>query len=236
MSLNILTLLVLFLLYRINSSYLGSILPPKRAEPYKDCTIHLMNRLFETDQTVNFISENHKIVWVPQTIQHPFMVHVLEKPIKLVMKSYRNYIVYIDNADSLNVTLEKLKSSNIWDASESPRGTYIVATTSKQLKQIFQVLWNFDITNVILVSSEGTKKLPMLYTYTLLNCGQDIKIDFIQACNGNTKIIFNRATRNLSGCTIAVVERYRITKDLKLSGTTPGITSNVINLVGDVLI
>lgn len=200
MPLNILPFLGLFfILYEINFSYSTSIQElSNQTEPYENCINHLINSLFLADETIDFITENQRNIWVPPTIRRPFMVHVLEKPTKLFLKSYGNYILYADDIDSLDFTLGKLKNSNIWDISESSRETYVVVTTSKQLKQIFKVFWNFDITNMITVSLIGTKGSPKRYTYSLINCRSGFKINFIKICSGNSKIFFNRKLRNLT--------------------------------------
>lgn len=204
-------------------------------EPYKNCIYRLISDLFQVDETISFLSKNQTNIWIPNDIKNPLMVNILEKPTNLVLRSYHNYIIYSDEIENLNFTLRKLKTSNIWNESGSPRGKYIIITTSKQFKQIFKLFWSFTITNVILVNCENIKSSPKLYTYSLLNSGQDIQTNFIATCNENFKIIFDPKLRNFTDCNITVVEQYSLTTDLKVVGASLGIVANVIQLVGEAL-
>lgn len=208
----------------------------------KQHVIRLIGILFSKEDTIHFIFVNHMDVFLLKKIKNPFVISNINRSIRMSLKSYYNYVIYIENLKYLNYTLPNLIYSPMWHEKNSPRGHFLIITSSEDyLKESLEYLWKFNIINLIIIVENVHNNNCALKIYranpfeSSSKCARFAKINFIGCSNSISNLTFLNNKPTLQGCHFKVVHSVDI-KDL-MAGRREVFTNviKIINLLGELL-
>ncbi|KAF2893931.1 hypothetical protein ILUMI_12241 [Ignelater luminosus] len=91
---------------------------------------HLLQKLISPEETLQFIYDDSKDCQQLTNISNPYSITHINESIRGSLKLYNTYVIFTTNHTSFDETLTKLQQSNIWNPSNSPRGKFILVTSS----------------------------------------------------------------------------------------------------------
>ncbi|XP_031339597.1 uncharacterized protein LOC116168082 [Photinus pyralis] len=129
------------------------------------CLKHVIEEMFGTNETIHFLVPEdfayHSIYEVP----NPKIVVTINSEIhEIPSNAGRNFVIHAENWYSLELALEYLNHSSIWNGTWSPVGKFLLFTNEKNASVLFQTLWRYKLVRSVVVLSEESNPVPELYT------------------------------------------------------------------------
>ncbi|KAK5638880.1 hypothetical protein RI129_013175 [Pyrocoelia pectoralis] len=156
---------------------------------------------FSTDKwTLNIFFDSYGRDMVPQYLEKAQVIVEVNRKLELSLKEGNNYLIFAENASTLSDILDRVNGSvTMWNREESPRGKFLIVTSSDDVKSIFKVLWDRNILNVA-VLVDYQRRLYTSNPYHPKNRCKSVFAEYnVQECTGNLEL---QSISSFNGCPI----------------------------------
>ncbi|KAF5307024.1 hypothetical protein FQR65_LT07167 [Abscondita terminalis] len=195
---------LLLLLNVCNTIAFNQVYKNKYFHQLQFCVTQVISQIFDESSTVvnSFIDHN----MISSTINELSHIEVnMSNEIKGVYDKYAtNYILQAKTMNMINFSIENILNGYLHNWHQSNKRRFIIITEEKNIPEIFNLMWQVFIIDLVVVYYDDTIEKFITYTsnpfFTENKCGDKANKIQKQECGSGTVIIFPEIIKNYDKC------------------------------------
>ncbi|KAK5639893.1 hypothetical protein RI129_010704 [Pyrocoelia pectoralis] len=175
------------------------------------CIKNVIEEMFGKEDTIHFLIQDPLSYEAIYEVPNPKVIVSLNAMIpKGATNIGKNFLIQVDDGNSLEAALSYLEKSVIWNGTWSALGKFLLLTPEKNMSFVFKTLWSRYLIRSVVFSSEKYNATPIIYTsspYLKENkCGMNpTKFDVHSCPNPSLKNAIKPVLTNYGGCVVEYV-------------------------------
>ncbi|KAF5286993.1 hypothetical protein FQA39_LY16107 [Lamprigera yunnana] len=150
---------------------------------FQHCISNFIEYTFNKNYPIYYVSDNYSSFLVPRSDKFAYVIFNTSLPIYGALNDPGYFILHAKNVVTLTEVMDKLITSTIWNKDFSPGAKFLILTSSTEVADVFEFMWEKDIVRVYVILSN---EVPVIYTsnpYEKENeCGRLSKVKHLTDC------------------------------------------------------
>ncbi|KAF5271013.1 hypothetical protein FQR65_LT05363 [Abscondita terminalis] len=191
------------------------------------CILNATKTLFKESSFVFVIRDSKKSQFESTELENSIVLIDLNinQPLMHFDQYYAsNFIFIVENNTVLKKNLEFLEKSSLWNKAKSPKGKFLIVSSTDEIPSLFMTMWEKYVLNVV-VMVRNISKLYIGDPHAHENkCGEFANSFSTKRCDAIIEI--KSYYRKLTGCTVRIMNVATLT-NIEFDVTLYGLFSNL---------
>lgn len=182
-----------------------------------ECLKITIRHLFPQNCSLVFLIGNYNAVMTSDVSKNPYIYFYLhENFIKIYQFHQKHFIFFVDSISEIQLAVHKMKNIHIWHSGISSYGKFLIFLSTERINvpNIFEQLWELDMTQIVLVIYEMDTKVFTIASssryFEQNQCGKKAKKILYTPCTDILYSKFYPIPNKLSYCSLKVLAMDRL--------------------------